>query len=535
LGNAQSDSIFLDPYARRWQERIWAVPYLDIYIVGLLLPCPDGYDGIILYSPSSVIRETENRARLLTGQVGVSMSGSLKQWQAYLRRRTLVADIFHAVTLEQSPEWTLRTPRLASTVPTSVMPLTDRSPLTLTMGFANIGHLAWDIADIWWNKDQRMDASVGLWRRERPPNSVTLEIRNNFESMQDRRSPYDGQMVRDTVDSFSVSRILDVPGKVAGKVSSDVLYGLTLRMVGHPTIQDAEQSLQRLASASHILEHGIGEDTVVSTATASAVDSSFVNSMQQAIAAAEQVEPMLGNDIRGHRLSQDVREFYEAQRANSRTIPVGSSAAESFDNLHRQQYQALQDYWHQYPGLAHNRDLWSIFLARNAMPPNTAHQKEVADAENALRSVLDSSAPSPDWSLRAHDLAVAYVQERRRILMGRNSAVAEYRSRVSPCSPPADKTSSKKSPALGRMNRSLEDFWPLESKRLGEEGLVKVSLKISATGCAMAAALAGSSGSEMLDEAVMRFYETIDFVPGEVDGKPVESTVIMPIIFKLEK
>lgn len=152
--------------------------------------------------------------------------------------------------------------------------------------------------------------------------------------------------------------------------------------------------------------------------------------MQQAIAAAEQMEPMIGNDIRGHRLSQNIRDFYEAQRAGSRTIPVGSSAAESFDNLHRQQYQALQDYWHQYPGLAHNRDLWNIFLARNGMPPNTPHQKDVTEAENALRTVLDSGIPSPDWSLRARH---------------------------------------------GR-------------------------------------ALAGSSGSGMLNEAVMHFYETIDFM-----------------------
>jgi serine protease Do len=536
LGTAQSDSIFVDSYGRRWQERIWAVPFLDIYIVGLLLPSPDGYDAIILYSPSSLLRATENQARLLTGQLGVSLSGSLKQWQAYLRRRALLPDTFREVALDQSPDWTLRTRRFISIVPVSVLPLTETSPLTLTMGFTNSGgHLVWDIADLWWDKDPRMDAAVGLWRRERPPSRVRLEIRNNFDSMRDRRSPYDGQMVRDTADTFSVSQIMDAPGKVAGKVSSDLLYGLTLRMVGHPTIQDAEQSLQRLASANHILEHGIGADVVAPTSTGSAADAAYVSSMQQAIAAAEQMEPMIGNDIRGHRLSQDIRDFYEAQRASSRTIPVGSSAAESFDTLHRQQYQALQDYWHQYPGVAHNRDLWSIFLARNAMPPDTPHQKEVTDAENALRSVLDSGTPSADWSLRAHDLRVAYVQERRRVLMGRNSAVAAYRSRVLPCSPSADKTSGKKSPIVGRMNSSLEDFWPLESKRLGEEGLVMVSLRISATGCAMAVALAGSSGSEMLDEAVMHFYETIDFIPGEVDGKPVESTVTMPIIFKLEK
>ena len=535
LGAAQSDAIFSDSYGRRWQERIWAVPFLDIYIVGLLLPTPDGYDAIILYSPSSLLRVTKSQAQLLTGQVGVSLSGSLKQWQAYLRRKALLPDPFREVTLDRSLEWTIRTQRFSSTVPGSIMPLTDASMLTMTMGFENSGgNLVWDITDLWWYKDTRTDASVGLWRRERPPNSVKLEIRKQFDTMRERRSPYDGQLVRERADIFAVSEIIDVPGKVAGRVSSDLLYGLTMRLVGHPSMQDAEQSLARLAAANHIVEHGIGAEMAAAPASGSAGDAAYATSMQEAIAAAEKMEPLLGKDIRGHRFSQDIRDFYEAQRASSRTIPIGSSEADSFDAQHRQQFEALQDYWHRYPGLSHNRDMWSTFLSRNGMPADTPHQKEVTDAEDALRSVLEN-APSPDWSSRAHDLTAAYVQERRRAVMGKHATVSDYHSRVSPCSAPAEKTSGKKWPGTGRMNRSLEDYWPLESKRLGEEGTVMVSLKISATGCAMAAALAGSSGSPMLDQAVMQFYETIDFVPGEVDGKAIESTVTMPIVFKLEK
>jgi serine protease Do len=536
LGIAQSDSIFSDPYGRRWQERVWAVPFLDIYVVGLLLPTPDGYDAIIQYTPSPMLRATENQARLLAGQLGVSMSGSLKQWQAYLRRRPLLNDTFREVTLDQSPEWTLRTRRFTSSVPVSVMPLTETSPLSVTMGFTNSGgHLVWEIADLWWNKDQRMDAGVGLWRRERPPNDARLEIRNNFESMRDRRSPYDGQMVRETSDSFSVSQIVDVPGKAAGTISPELLYGLTLRLVGYPTIQSAEQSLQSMASAAHILEHGVGADIAPPPPTQSAADAAFANSMQQAITAAEQVEAAIGKDIRGHRLSQDVRDFYEAQRTAARTIPVGGSAADSFDNQQRQHYQALQDYWKQYPSLTHNRDMWSTFLVRNGMSPSTPHENAVTLAENGLRSALDGGIPSPDWSLRAQELRAAYIQERSHALRTRTIAATNYRTRVSPCSSPADKTTGKKSPAVGRMNRSLEDYWPLESKRLGEEGLVMVSVRVSATGCAIAAAISGSSGSEMLDEAVMQFYETIDFVPGEIDGKAVESTPTLPVIFKLQK
>ena len=291
-------------------------------------------------------------------------------------------------------------------------------------------------------------------------------------------------------------------------------------------IQYAGESLQSLVSATHILQHGLGADIVPSPSGGSPVEAAFADSMQQAIAAAEQAEGSLGPDIRGRRLSQDVRDFYEAARASARTVPAGSAAADSLDNQQRQRYQALHDYWHQYPSLTHNRDMWSTFLARNGMPPNTPHDSAVTVAENALRSTLESGVPNPEWSSRAQELRAAYIEERSHSVRVRTIAAADYRPRVSPCSSPADKTTGKKSPAVARMNRSLEDFWPLESKRLGEEGRVMVSLRVSATGCAVAVAISGSSGSEMLDGAVMQFYETIDFTPAEIDGKAAESTLV---------
>jgi TonB family protein len=60
-----------------------------------------------------------------------------------------------------------------------------------------------------------------------------------------------------------------------------------------------------------------------------------------------------------------------------------------------------------------------------------------------------------------------------------------------------------------------------------------VLLKISSTGCAVAAAIAGSSGFDALDKAVLQFCETIEFLPGEADGKGIETTVRVPVNFKL--
>jgi TonB family protein len=351
--------------------------------------------------------------------------------------------------------------------------------------------------------------------------------------MRSRGAPYDGQLARDTKESFSVTKILDIPGHSAGTVSADALYGLTIQLGGHPTLQFAAQSLESATAASHISERGWGADISPAPATGAQSTDAYENFVEQAVSAAKQTEAYFGEDLRGHRVSQDIREFYDARKAKTLSLPVGTDAAENWQTEQNRQLQALQSYWRQYPGVTHNRDMWSTFLAKNNLPPNTPHEAAVTSAEDALRSSLASGVPSADWSTRAEALRAAYVNERSRLTLARTIAAADYRTRASPCPPPADKTSGKKMPSVRKMNRSLEDYWPAESKRLGEEGVVLVSLRISATGCADAAAIAGSSGSAMLDEAVMQFYETIDFFPAEIDGKWAKSTPILPITFKL--
>ena len=60
-----------------------------------------------------------------------------------------------------------------------------------------------------------------------------------------------------------------------------------------------------------------------------------------------------------------------------------------------------------------------------------------------------------------------------------------------------------------------------------------VSLKVSSTGCATGAAIVGSSGSALLDNAVLEFYETMEFIPAGTNGKAVDATVKAPIAFRL--
>jgi TonB family protein len=389
------------------------------------------------------------------------------------------------------------------------------------MGFSRDGARGTlEIADVWWFKDDRMDAGIGLWRRQAPATSARLELRNQFTNMHDRRAPYDGQIIRESPEIFSVTRILEVPGKAAGTISADLLYGLTLRMVGHPTILDADRELQQLIEGTEIVERGFGKEVAGATRVNVAPAVQPQDSWQRLIAEAEKHDAAIGPDIRGRKLSDYLRDLSRNGQPDE-------------DIAQRQRLQNLNEYWKSYPALSHNRDLWTAYLSRNGMPADTPHGSAVMSAESALNKALDGEVPTPEWAERAHALLRAYIEERNQLVRVHQPSPDEYHNRTLPCAAPAEKTSGKRAPVYQQMNRSLEDFWPTESKRLGEEGIVRVSVRISSTGCALAAAIASSSGSEMLDAAVLKFYETIDFLPGEVDGRAIDSTVTLPVAFKL--
>ncbi len=537
LGAAKSDTLYTDPYGRRWQERVWAVPFMDAYLIGELLPTPEGYAAILTVTPSLGLSQTRNLARLYAAQLDVTYGGTLAQWRAALSRRALLPIPLSAVKLEKSPLWTLRTPRFVLGVPPSVLSLSDKSPLMVTMGFMPDGPQAasWDIEGVSWSRDDRKDASVELWRFARPPGNAKLELRNRFAGLWDRRSPYDGTLSRDTVDTYSIGRVLDVPGSKPGSISSDLLYGLTVRLVEHPSPTSAAAALERVHETTQVLEHGSGADTVKDSTKDSAKDpgadrrpDAMIDELKKQISSrSADIDQQLGRDIRGRLMSEDLNDYMNTVKKESQS---GDAAWMQEQKANLVYFQA---YWNLVPALMHNRDMFGPFLEKNHLPATTAHTATVLEAERSLLASLSSGHPSEEWPEREEHLRAAYVRERTELVQSSLSA-AVLRPRTSSCPPPVMTTSGTPRPAAGSNSQNLEDLWPLESKRLGEEGTVIASMRISATGCVTAMGIAGSSGSDMLDQAVLRYLETQSLKPAESDGKPVESTAKIPVLFKLQ-
>ena len=90
LGAALRDEKFTDKHGRVWQQRVWPIPYLDAYVIAMMLPTPDGYVGILEYSPSALLNSMVSIAQDTGNLIDISYWGTVEQWQAYLKQRELV-------------------------------------------------------------------------------------------------------------------------------------------------------------------------------------------------------------------------------------------------------------------------------------------------------------------------------------------------------------------------------------------------------------------------------------------------------------
>lgn len=532
LGRAVQERLYTDSYGRKWQQRVWAIPYMNAYLVGMLLPTPDGYDAIVKAMPSAALHESVETLRLMTGLLSVSYTGTLAQWQAALHRRDLLPKALEEVQLDKSPAWTLRTPRFASSVPPALLVLGESSPLSLVMGFTNTSSgTLWDIDQVWWEKDNHHDSGLIVWRQARPPEDTDLTLRNKFDGIRARRVPYDGSTERNSETTYSYTTVIDVPGKIPGSVSTDLEYGVTVRANGVAPLAQAKASLTDVTAALQILEHGTGNDA---PPRPNAMIEPVFMSEQEALTRATSMSVWLGRDVRGRLATDDLRDLIDSTGKR-----VGRTSGEEQRQLFREGRQKLEwlgAYWDEYPALTHNQDLWSSFLEKNHWPARMPHQPDVISAEAMLKHVLKGPI-SDEWAQRAHQLRQAYIEERNYLVRHPPSIPREaspWIERKTACPPAAASTSGGGMPKIGTASRSLQELWPIESRRLGEEGTVLAKVRILPSGCVSEMMITGSSGSYMMDSAVQYYLESMTFLPADFNGKAIGSVATLPVVFKLD-
>lgn len=550
LGPAVSDSQWADRYGREWQQRVWPLPYLDSYVVALLLPTPDGYVGLLQYSRPSSLPEVEVGLTLLANQVSLDYVGTLAQWQTFLRRHALLPRALAHVSLEAGPPWKLLTPRFEMAVPPDLVKLGPESRICLVMAYdSQTLQVSWNVAGAWWYEDSEEKAFVALARQARPPASAQEQLRNAYSDLQQRQSPYDGQPIRVSAGEIATITVLQADGSKPGMASGDVVYTLSVGIGGDLSLLSLTRK-QSLAEASvHILEHGVGGDVDRSPSTLD-LRSQFESHLDQIAQTTQAADLRIGSDLRGRTASEDFSDYIvnvyhdamdgpaESPASAGGQAPAPNSNAEpgGLEMTLRTRTIALQSYWKLVPAMMHNGHLWSDFLAHNNMLGTTPHDASVLAAEAALRQELAGNVPNPKWGELAAALRDAYVAERDHVVDTIHLADSrDLHPRTTPCPPPAATTSGRDAPALLSPTTALADYYPATMRRMGIEGLVRLMIRIDATGCVAAMAIDGSSGSDELDQAAMRWLETASFLPSNLHGHASTVITTIPIKFKLNE
>jgi len=80
-----------------------------------------------------------------------------------------------------------------------------------------------------------------------------------------------------------------------------------------------------------------------------------------------------------------------------------------------------------------------------------------------------------------------------------------------------------------------EEYYPDASRRANEEGRCTVQVTVAADGRITHETIQTSSGFPRLDEACLKGVHGLRVIPATEDGKPVEKTVSIPIVWKLTK
>ena len=111
--------------------------------------------------------------------------------------------------------------------------------------------------------------------------------------------------------------------------------------------------------------------------------------------------------------------------------------------------------------------------------------------------------------------------------------VSQTETRLTPAVPPAEPVTQPRFDA-DYLKNPAPPYPPL-SRRMGEEGKVILRVVVTLQGSAESVEVKTSSGSTRLDEAAQKSVRNWRFIPAKRGDTAIQSAVLVPIIFKLEK
>jgi len=253
LGKPASDAIHVDAWQRRWQVRIWELPYMNVRVVTFSLPVPDGYVTMMRFAPPGHDYDSLADMNVLTDFIDVGYDGTLAQWKDYLKDTALLPVALKDITLDldYGRHFSYRGKRLSFSFAPALQKIEQDSMLMLGFGFFDDhGKVVWDVGDVQVLANANDPDQVNVQRHVAPSADLDDDFKSEWNKLTHQRHPYDsvaqsdnGQMEIATAAGTAVS------------ATPSVLYSVGVAVDGTQPQPAMKAKLDLLMQNLHVDDH----------------------------------------------------------------------------------------------------------------------------------------------------------------------------------------------------------------------------------------------------------------------------------------
>jgi TonB family protein len=254
----------------------------------------------------------------------------------------------------------------------------------------------------------------------------------------------------------------------------------------------------------------------------------------------------IGPDARGRTIAEDIaiwvlpgeirRQLHEAAANFKGEMDQGQDPAALKEPQRRLTLVAF--YWAQQVTLRHQRALWLQALEQAPSTEVELSRGRIDALENQLEHDFAPTMTLEALTGEIKELTMAYDSERQR-LVGLGPEVRGdvfERSGDLPCTHMVaqEPGTGATHPVRVLWSPMAMDFYPMTGHRDLLTGRVLLQMTADDAGCAQHIEVMRSSGAPEIDAAALDLAARIQFAPAVRDGRPVQTTVRLPVVFKFE-
>lgn len=237
---------FRDNFGRIWLVKSWLREFDDSKAVTFSLPTPEGLMTLMRIGQTGEVDSFHiPTLKILTNFIGFSYTGTMKEWEEFVRHKELLPPSLERLGISrQNNGLFLSSPRLEVAIENEIMQLSDKSILSLLMGFnANKDNVTWDINTVIFLEDQATRKLAAITRHSKPYPELNREFHEFWETLVSRKFPYN-KSANNANGSTEIMTVVES----AGVKDPDMLYTLhyvSAGVVTHETMLDTLDKLLR--------------------------------------------------------------------------------------------------------------------------------------------------------------------------------------------------------------------------------------------------------------------------------------------------